>query len=507
MGGVPVATVDVVDLLVAVERLVAAHCDELNALNVFPVPDADTGHNVLATVRGARVGAEQGPADRRWRGAVEGALRGARGNAGVLTSQLLTALLEQPGGVDWRARLVRADELARAAVAHPVEGSFLTAVRAAATAASDHDDPGDQLTAAVAAAHRAVEQSPTLLEVLARAGVVDAGARAAALVLEAVAGVVLGTVPTPPAVEVPPDGPHVAGCAEGDARFEVMYLLEPSDDDAVVVVRAALDRVGGSVVVVAADRLVSVHVHTDDIGAALDVGLAHGRPHHIRVEDLREGARAAAARRGGSAADDAVPGAVGVVIGTDGVGLARLVARVGAITVPLSPQPAAADLRAAIARTGRDRVVVLPGGPGLAAALDDLDLGDVDVTVVEEVDDPARLLAALAVLDPSTPDPGLLAEVAAGVRSGHVTGAAAGWVGVVDGAAVAAASAVEALDTVAARLEQGRDPELVSLLLGEDVDTALAAAAAAALERRWPRAEVDVVDVGLSSWTFAVGLE
>lgn len=501
------AAVDVVGLLVAVERLVAAHRDELDALNVFPVPDADTGHNVLATVRGARVGAEQAPADERWRGAVEGALRGARGNAGVLTSQLLTALLEQPGGADWRTRLVRADELARAAVAHPVEGSFLTAVRAAATAASDRDDPHEQLTAAVAAAHLAVEESPALLEVLARAGVVDAGARAAALVLEAVAGVVVGTVPSPPAVEVPPDGPHVAGCAVGDARYEVMYLLKPGDDGAAAAVRDALARVGGSVVVVGADRLVSVHVHTDDIGASLDVGLAHGRPHHIRVEDLREGARAAAARRGEPAEDSPAAGTTGVVIGTDGVGLARLVAGVGAITVPLSPAPGADDLRAAIIRTGHDRVVVLPGGPGLVTLLDGLDLGDVDVTVVDAVDDPARLLAAVAVLDPSVPEPGLLAEVAAGVRSGRVTGDGAGWLGVVDGDAVPAATALEALEAVATRLAHDADPELVSLLLGEEVDTALAAAAAAVLERRWPGAEVDVVDVGLSSSVFVVGLE
>lgn len=502
--------VEVTDLLVAVERLVAAHRDELDALNVFPVPDADTGHNVLATVRGARVGAEQAPADQRWRGAVDGALRSARGNAGVLTSQLLRALLEQPGEGGWPERLARADELARAAVAHPVEGSFLTAVRAAATAAAEHDEPHDQLTAAVAAAHAAVEESPGLLEVLARAGVVDAGARAAALVLEAVTGVVTGRQPAPPPVEVPEGGPHVTGCEADDAHYEVMYLLDPDEEDAVAAVRGALDRIGGSVVVVAADRLVSVHVHTDDIGAALDVGLAHGRPHHIRVEDLVAGARDAAARRGAPAEDVAV-GTAGVVVGTDGVGLARLVADAGAITLPLSPRPGVAELRDAVARTGRDRVVVLPGAADLAAVAAGIDLLGVEVVVVDAVDDAARLLAALAVLDPASPDVSLLAEVAAGVRSGHVGGdGTTGWHVVVRGdpeAPVAAASALEGVEVLAEQLGRGGAPELVSLLVGEGVATPLAHAAAAALERRWPDAEVDVVDVGLASATFAVGLE
>lgn len=501
------AQVDVTDLLVAVERLVATHRDELDALNVFPVPDADTGHNVLATVRAARVGAEQVPADQRWRGAVEGALRGARGNAGVLTSQLLRALLEQPGGADWHARLVRADELARAAVAHPVEGSFLTAVRAAATAAGDHDDPHDQLRAAVAAAHVAVDESPGLLEVLARAGVVDAGARAAALVLEAVAGVTTGTAPTPPEVEIPPGGPHVTGCEVDDARYEVMYLLDPGADSADAAVRDGLDRIGGSVVVVAADRLISVHVHTDDIGAALDVGLAHGRPHHIRVEDLQEGARAAAAHRESGASDDPAVGTAGVVVGTDGAGLARLVGEAGVITLPLSPAPDLAQLRAAVVRTGRDRVLVLPGGPELAEALGALDLPDVDVVVVGEVDDPVRLLAAMAVLDPSLPDAAALAAVARAVRSGRVVRTASGWDVVTPAGTTTAATALDAVGDLVAVLDRDGGPELVSLLLGDDVDPELAAAAAAAVEDRWPDAELDVVDVGLGSSTFVVGVE
>ena len=146
----PAHDVGVVALLVAIERLIEAHADELDTLNVFPVPDADTGRNVLATVRSARAAAEQAaPGDRRGQ-AVTGALRGARGNAGVLTSQLLRALVEDGGG-DWAERLGTADQLCRGAGAHPVEGSFLTAVGDAATASSAVG-AGEQLAVAVAAA-------------------------------------------------------------------------------------------------------------------------------------------------------------------------------------------------------------------------------------------------------------------------------------------------------------------------------------------------------------------
>lgn len=507
------AEVDVVGLLVAVERLVAAHREELDALNVFPVPDGDTGRNVLATVRAARVGAEQAaPGDRR-AAAIDSALQGARGNAGSLVSQLLHALLEDAAGRDdaWPARLARADALTRAAVARPVEGSLLTAVRAAATAAAEHDEPSVQLRAAVAAAHLAVEESPGLLEVLARAGVVDAGARAAALVLEAVAACEDGVAPDPPPVEVPADGPPVEQCQPSDARYEVMYLLDPAGPDAAGPLREALARVGESVVVVGADRLVSVHVHTDDIGAAIDAGLAHGRPHRVRVQDLLTDAAEAAARVGAVEPPAAVTSSgTGLVVGADGVGVARLAARAGAITLPLLPgrPPTPQEVRAAVERTGRERVVVLPGVRDLAAmAVPGPD--GVQVEVVTAVDDAARVLAVLAVLGPGELDPALLAEVAGAVRTAHVRQVEDGWAVDVDpGRGTSAATSLAALAAAASALgEDHGAPELATLLLGRDVDAALREAAADTLQLQWPDAEVEVVDAELRGATFLVGVE
>lgn len=505
----PAHDVGVVALLVAIERLIEDHADELDTLNVFPVPDADTGRNVLATVRSARAAAEQAaPGDRRGQ-AVTGALRGARGNAGVLTSQLLRALFEDGGG-DWAERLGTADQLCRGAVAHPVEGSFLTAVGDAATASSAVG-AGEQLAVAVAAAHAAVRDSPTRLEVLARAGVVDSGARAAALVLEAVAAHLRGESPAPPAVEVPEDGPAVGACDVGSEQFEVMYLLDAATEGDLDAVRDELTRVGGSVVVVAADRLVSVHVHTDDVGAALDVGVAHGRPHTIRVEDLHQGARDAAARTGAAAGDHVAAPGVGLVVVADGEGIAQVAAAIGATTVRLGDEgPSASELRAAIQRTGRDRVLVLPAArdvPDLARGAADDGTGP-DLAVAHAVDGPARLLAALTVMDPSAPDLAVIEAAAARVREGTVVGDGGGWTSVVDGAVGRHhEDVVGALAALLDRLHVEEEPELVSLLLGREVGVALRDAAAAVVARRWPDAEVDVVDTGLRHATFAVGVE
>ena len=510
MDGDAATSADVVALLVAVERLVDAHRDELDALNVFPVPDADTGRNVLATVRAARAAAEQADPAARRSHAVTGALRGARGNAGVLSSQLLRALVADGGG-GWAARLATADDLCRAAVAHPVEGSFLTAVRAAAEGAATVGDD-DALRAATRAAHAAVRATPTQLEVLARAGVVDAGARAAALVLEAVTAHLGGTAPTPPTVEVPAGGPTGATCTSADEHFEVMYLLEPTTDTAADAVRDGLARVGSSVVVVAADRLVSVHVHTDDIGAAVDVGLAHGRPHNIRVEDLHEGARVAAAARGTGADTPAATGrdtGAGLVVVTDGDDIAQLAAATGATTVPLGDEPpAAADLRAAATRTGRANVLVLPGDPRVAGLATDLTATTGDgptCTVVAAADGPARVLAALAVLDPAAPDAARLEEAAAAVTEDAVVPAGGAWE-VASAPGTGHADPLRALEALLAARDAA-DVELVTLLCGHDVGVALRDAAATAIERRWPDAEVDVLDLRLRHATFVVGLE
>jgi len=294
-----------------------ATCAEINSLNVFPVADADTGTNLLMTLRGAAEPVElRGAAEPvELRGAdpddgptVEGAdlaqlvttmarrcLLGARGGSGVILSQLLRGVAEvlaaqsrPPDGLALAAGFERAVVLAYAAVAQPVEGTMLTVAREAADAA--RATASDQLAVVVAAAAQAARdalaRTPSQLDVLGRAGVVDAGGRGLVVLLD-----VLDEVVAERAVVLPESrlaSPRLDPCADVDGpspAYEVMYLID-TDDARVPGLRAALDEIGEAVVVSGGDGLWNVHVHTDDAPAAVELGVAAGRPRDVRVTEI-----------------------------------------------------------------------------------------------------------------------------------------------------------------------------------------------------------------------------
>ncbi|MFT5563407.1 MAG: DAK2 domain fusion protein YloV [Myxococcota bacterium] len=533
----------------AIQTLLSARRNELNALNVFPVPDGDTGTNMLGTIRATRAAIDAVGPGQRDEGAAavaaaDGALRGARGNSGVLLSQVLRALLadDVPGRTDWlrpgvASRLTQADQLAHAAVATPVAGTILTVVQASAAAAVGLEGEA-ALAAATAAAHVAVAATPSQNEVLARAGVVDAGGRGFALVLEALLACARGVAPTPPPVDVPVGGVPARGCGPVGGRYEVMFLLHPTARDTTGgndtvnamadATRTALTAHGDSVVVVAAADVATVHVHTDDIGWALEVGLLAGRPSQVRVEDLRVDALVAAgltAHPAGAARVPATPTEhVALVVGTQGSGLGRVVTEHGGFAVPLTRGhlPSVAELLDAVAATGAARVVLLPGHrdvrPAAAQAAELAAADGVDVTVVAEAYDPARVLAALAVSQPNAPDSRVLSEAAAAVRSGEVIQAArvadtdagpviaGSWLAVVDGRVVAvAATPADALVALVAALG---DAELASLFVGAGVDAGTVAAGSAAIIAALGGAvELDVIAAGQRPAAFVLGLE
>ena len=356
--------------------------EELDALNVFPVPDADTGTNVYLTVESAVQAAEQAEAGGAClpevgRAFVDGALRGARGNSGVILSQLLRAglplLLDPPAADDPVAAgklladaLGSAADAAWAAVGEPVEGTILSVARAAAdgAASSAGDAPvAVVLRAATSAAHKALARTPEQLDALREAGVVDAGAAALVVVLDSTERVFTGRVnprsrtarrdlpkPTPATAEQPYAGPE----------FEVMYLLD-APDDAISALRSALAPLGDSLVVVGGDGLWNVHVHVDDAGAALEAGITAGRPHRVVVNHL--------ARSRGEHAAEHVRGR-SVVTTAAGPGLADLFTRAGAVVVDTAGgrHPRTAELVEVVVGCDAAEVVVLPNDRDLVAA-------------------------------------------------------------------------------------------------------------------------------------------
>jgi DAK2 domain fusion protein YloV len=291
------------------------HQGTINRLNVFPVPDGDTGTNMLLTLESvcdeiARI--EPGNAEMAviCTAIAKGSLMGARGNSGVILCQVLRALTEhfataeEVGAKEFATGMGAADLAARGAVSRPVEGTILTVARAAAesarlAAAEGADLPG-VLEATRAGAVEALANTPTQLVVLKEAGVVDAGGAGLTLLFSALRNALDGTK-LPEELEIPASVAAVVGGAdravmpvlvasdstEDAPQYEVMYLLD-ANDDAIGALRGTFDAIGDSTVIVGASPMFSCHVHTDDIGAAIEAGITAGRPHDIRVTDLRE---------------------------------------------------------------------------------------------------------------------------------------------------------------------------------------------------------------------------
>ena len=416
--------------------------EELDALNVFPVPDADTGTNVYLTVEAAAQAAEQAEAagaslPEVGRAFVDGALRGARGNSGVILSQLLRAglplLLDPPAADDpVAAGKLLADALgsaaaaAWAAVGEPVEGTILSVARAAADGAAN--SAGDApvavvLRAATSAAHRALARTPEQLDALREAGVVDAGAAALVVVLDSTERVFTGRVNPRSRTarrDLPRPTPATTGQPYGGPGFEVMYLLD-APDDAISALRSTLAPLGDSLVVVGGDGLWNVHVHVDDAGAALEAGIAAGRPHRVVVNHL------AAGRAGQHAVEQA--GGRSVVTTAAGPGLADLFTRAGAVAVraPDNRHPRTAELIEAVVGCDAAEVVVLPNDRDMVAAAEAAgrQLRDRGIRVaVIPTHAQVQALAALAVHDPGRSfddDVVQMGAAAAHTRHGAVT--------------------------------------------------------------------------------------
>jgi DAK2 domain fusion protein YloV len=321
-----------------------ANVDEINSLNVFPVPDGDTGTNMLATVRAALEEADKaGPdadADRVAHAASFGALMGARGNSGVITSQILAGIAQglqgkkRFNGLDLAHALDAGTKTAYKAVAKPVEGTILTVIReasAAAVAAAERDNNVESVLAAtVDAAERAVAKTPSLLPILREAHVVDSGGQGLYRLfrgaLEAArgrpvdtagAGSEAGTAPRD-ASERRAD--HVApGVETGEYGYETVYLLRARDGHPLDLpaIQRHLEAIGDSVLVAGDRALAKIHVHNDRPDSVIAYGLTIGTLSRITIEnldgqahDVREAAATAFLAEGGAALSGGAPTAV-----------------------------------------------------------------------------------------------------------------------------------------------------------------------------------------------------
>jgi DAK2 domain fusion protein YloV len=319
----PLATLAAADLAAAMtcyRDVLRAHQDAINSLNVYPVPDGDTGTNMALTVESVVAELQDVPGVGTSNGSdahmvevckavAHGSLMGARGNSGVILSQLLRGLTgvlsttEQATAPELAEALTAASDAARQAVLRPVEGTILTVARAAGEGAQEAAKEGESLVGILDRARRkaadALAHTPEQLPVLARAGVVDAGGSGYLLMLDAMLAVTDGRpLPDPPVgagtLPLEPISPWQSGDfdrpvteVEGGLRYEVMYLLD-APDETIPAFREVWAGIGDSIVVVGGDGLWNCHIHTNDVGPAVEAALDAGRPRNITVTDLAE---------------------------------------------------------------------------------------------------------------------------------------------------------------------------------------------------------------------------
>jgi hypothetical protein len=492
----------------------------IDDLNVYPVPDGDTGTNLTLTVRAVDEAlAGDGPDDRAGlaKEVARATLMGARGNSGVILSQIVRGATDALAETDELGRVFRsASDAAYRAVKKPVEGTMLTVIRSLADAA----EHGADLKGVVARGDDTVLQTRELLVVLRDAGVVDAGGAGLMEIVRGLVAVLTGEeLPEPPAQAEPltVDAVHQE---LSRYRYCTVFVVEGEQLDADDL-ETELAKLGDSLLVVGDDSALKVHVHTDDPGRALSLGVARGTLGGIEIANMHVQTRERAGRllRPAPAAGG---DATAVVAVSTGAGNRALFESLGAIVVDghATMNPSTADVLAAVSSAGANGVVILPNnGNVIMTAEQAAAHADQDVRVV-----PSRSLqagfAALVAFDSMIgveENAAAMTEAAGALTTGAVTVASrdvqlnglavrtGSWLGLKDGEPVAGG---DGFDEVAKELLECLLAEprgLVTLLTGAEapeLENLLAY-----LEERHPDVELEVHEGGQPHYPLLVAAE
>jgi DAK2 domain fusion protein YloV len=551
-------------LLAAFRAAVAnleSHVDEINGLNVYPVPDGDTGSNMLATVRAAldeaQAVADQ-PAGRIATAISFGALMGARGNSGVITSQVFRGMAEALGGksrfngLDLAHALAQGSRTAYGAVAKPVEGTILTVIReasdAAVIAAERSNDVESVLAATVDAAEKSVARTPSLLAILREAGVVDAGGQGLYRLFQGALLELVGASPVAAVAGRRDAAKASALIAHADEGFgyETMYLLQADGSSHLDVdaIRAHLEAIGESVLVAGDSRAVKVHVHNERPDEVIAYGLSLGGLSRISVENLDNQARDVREQRAAAftaaspgepapsvAATEAATGSPlrtgpAVVAVVAGDGLAAVYEEFGVDQIlrgGQSENPSTGELLR-VARLARQReVLLLPNNPNVRLAAEQAArMCDDKRIVVIPTRNAAEGLAAMLALDPTldaAANAGSMTAAARAIQTIQVTEAVRdakigeqrvkkGQTIVLDpddGLVAADADPTRAVITAVGRLSPGF--ELLTLYYGEDATLADAEALARHVGEAIDGAEVELVHGGQPYYRYLIAAE
>jgi DAK2 domain fusion protein YloV len=516
-------TIRIALVTAAAHAALKANVASINALNVYPVPDGDTGTNMLLTLESIVREASSKTYERleaATSASARAALMGARGNSGVILSQMIRGgceVLSKRSCVTaeaFAAALEGARERAYASVREPVEGTMLTVIKDAARVArealgeTDEDLPA-VILAAAREAHASVRRTPELLEVLREAGVVDAGGLGVAVILDGLYAFVTGREIEELVKEEQMATPDLGAihAKEEPWGYCTEFIVTGFAGDAGEL-EEHIRSSGKSVLVVSDDDLVKVHVHTQDPGDALSHAGKFGRLSSVKVDDMQDQVRS----RGEEVAEEP-PQRLGVVAASRGEGSRKLFEQMGAVVIygGQGANPSAADFARAVESTGADSVILLPNNKNIVPTTEQVhELVDAEVNVVPTMSIAAGL-AAMVGFDAEAETEevvGEMREITAGLRCAEVTRAVrearidgrevpeGAYIGLLDGALVAVEDAVEdaAIRLVEKMLEGGVD--IVTLLRGHGMDERSAERVAEGIERLSAEVEVEIMDGG-----------
>ena len=537
-------TKNVVEALSSFHAALGDHKESINRLNVYPVPDGDTGTNMFLTV--ASVLEELNGVDPNDRTAVcgaisHGSLMGARGNSGVILSQVLRGMsnrFAQANEIDAEVLAVALSEASVAAdgsVMKPVEGTILTVVREVAKAARDAANSESILRTvelALEEGEAALDRTPEQLEVLREAGVVDAGGAGFLLLLHAFLSIIDGRE-LPEATE---DGPIVAvteppiGDELSELRYEVMYLLN-APDQSIEEFKKIWAGLGDSIVVVGGDGLWNCHIHTNDIGPTIEAGIEVGRPERIRVTDLSEEVMeerwvreaAEVGKIDERVVADEVPCAVVAV--SPASGISRIFHNLGVQELVLGGQsmnPSTSELLDAVERAPGEEVLILPNNSNIVAVAQAVDAEtSKTVVVIPTISIPGGL-ASLLGYDPqatAAQNSLTMTEIVDGVKVGEVTQAvrptntgvgevATGdWIGLDShGICSIGSSLTQAATALLEQLVDNHD-EILSVIVGDEATDADVRAVTEWMSENRPGVDTEVHKGGQSHYPFFFGVE
>ena len=530
---------------------------KINELNVFPVPDGDTGTNMSLTMNSAAI--ELGRKQTDTVGAVadcaaSALLRGARGNSGVILSLLFRGIAKSLKGretataAEFAAAVSAGVDAAYKAVMKPAEGTILTVSRLGAQAAvafaKDSTDFEGMLDALLVAAREALADTQNINPVLRRAGVVDAGGEGFVLVMDAMLGYLQGrtaapvTAAAPAAAQAPKEGADFSEFDTGEITFGYCteFIVARENNKSPELLRSFLKNLGDCVVVVDDDEIIKVHVHTNVPGEVLTEALTYGPLQTVKIENMRNQHTAlsgsdAPAAPGAEPAPEAEPAVAapekqfGVVAVSAGEGMANLFRELGVDRVVTGGQtmnPSTEDILTEVNKTPAEVVFVLPNNKNIImAAQQCIPLSDKKVIVIPTKTVPQGITAMLS-FDPASAEDVIEAEMSAAIESVHtaqVTYAARDsdfdghdihkgeYLALMDGALLGSNADLDKVLLTIADAATDLDPEIVSIYYGEDVKADAAQHAAELIGGRLPMSDVNVVDGGQPVYYYMISFE